>query len=414
MKRLDLLKCVSSVSWGADRAVMLRLYRAIVRTKLDYCSIVYMSAKDTALKVLDPVHHAAIRLSTGAFRSSPVESLNVESGEMPLVYRRSQLQIQYYLQTLNNTESPSAELVPGLLLGERQHLLEQDLHPISTAAYIARYLRECDLGDLTLIRFQLSLHGTWGIDVATFCSGFASPLMKQTCASLEKLLLLTQMDPSRTYLWAALFPVLQARSTSQKLHPFSSFFTAELQAIYDALHIIDLSHHRSFVIFTDSKSATQKLQDYNTTHPLAYKIIHKLLHLRDRNKFVVVCWRPSHVGIKGKYDAADKAARAKALSNDLCDECPVFYKDYFPIIRCRRLDLWAEKWRDLNNNKFRTIRYNTHPWPSSSQYGRKTSIILTRLRIGHTLLTHGFLMDQSHPPYCNDCLVLLTVMHFVA
>ena len=113
-------------------------------------------------------------------------------------------------------------------------------------------------------------------------------------------------------------------------------------------------------------------------------------------------------------EAADKAARAKALSNDPCDECPVFYKDYFPIIRRRTRDLWAEKWRDLNNNKLRTIRNNTHPWPSSSQYGRKTSIILTRLRIGHTLLTHGFLMDQSHPLYCNDCLVPLTVMHFMA
>ena len=157
---------------------------------------------------------------------------------------------------------------------------------------------------------------------------------------------------------------------------------------------------------------TQKLQHYNTTHRLAYKIIHKLLHLRNRNKFVVVCWCPSHVGIKGN-EAADRAARAKALSNDPCDECPVFYKDYFPIIRRRTRDLWAEKWRDLNN-KLRTIRDNTHPWPSWSQYGRKTSIILTRLRIGHTLLTHGFLMDQSHLPYCNDCLVPLTAMHFMA
>ena len=67
-----------------------------------------------------------------------------------------------------------------------------------------------------------------------------------------------------------------------------------------------------------------------------------------------------------------------------------------------------------NNIKLRTIRDNNQPWPSSSLYGRKTSIILTRLRIGHTLLTHGFLMDQSHPPYCNDCLVPLTVMHFMA
>ena len=234
MKRLDLLKCVSNVSWGADHTVMLRLYRAIVRAKLDYSNIVYMSAKDTTLKVLDPVHPAAIRLSTGTFRSSQVESLIVESGEMPLVYRCSQLLIDYYIQTLNNAESPSAELVPGMLLGKRQHLLEQDLHPISTAAYIARCLRDFDLGDLILHRFPLFLQGTWGLDVATFCSGFASPRKKQTsdlvlCANFLELLnsrpepeLFTQIHPSRTYLWAALCPVLQAPPLRSYI-PFHQF-----------------------------------------------------------------------------------------------------------------------------------------------------------------------------------------------
>ena len=47
-------------------------------------------------------------------------------------------------------------------------------------AHIARCLLEYDLGDLTLARFQLSFRGTWGLDVASFCSGFASHPKKQT------------------------------------------------------------------------------------------------------------------------------------------------------------------------------------------------------------------------------------------
>ena len=40
-KALNLLRVVSSMDWGADRKVLLRLYRTLVRSKLDYGCIVY-------------------------------------------------------------------------------------------------------------------------------------------------------------------------------------------------------------------------------------------------------------------------------------------------------------------------------------------------------------------------------------
>ena len=58
-----------------------RLFRAIVRSKLYHEAIVYASANDKLLSSLDPVHIRAIRLCSGAFRSSPVQSLYAESGE---------------------------------------------------------------------------------------------------------------------------------------------------------------------------------------------------------------------------------------------------------------------------------------------------------------------------------------------
>ncbi|GFY60084.1 uncharacterized protein TNIN_356071 [Trichonephila inaurata madagascariensis] len=52
---------------GADRTSLLRLYRALIRSKLDYGSVVYSSACKSLLKILDPVHHQALRLCLGAF-----------------------------------------------------------------------------------------------------------------------------------------------------------------------------------------------------------------------------------------------------------------------------------------------------------------------------------------------------------
>ena len=83
-KSLNLLKVLSRTEWGADRTTLLKLYRSLVRSKLDYGCIVYGSASKTALAKLDPVHNQGLRLSLGAFRSSPVESLYVEAHEPPL------------------------------------------------------------------------------------------------------------------------------------------------------------------------------------------------------------------------------------------------------------------------------------------------------------------------------------------
>ena len=54
-KSLNILKVLSRTEWGADRTTLLKLYRSLVRSKLDYGCIVYGSASKAALAKLDPV-----------------------------------------------------------------------------------------------------------------------------------------------------------------------------------------------------------------------------------------------------------------------------------------------------------------------------------------------------------------------
>ena len=44
---------------------------------------------------------------------------------------------------------------------------------------------------------------------------------------------------------------------------------------------------------------------------------------------------------------------------------------------------------------------------------RKWEVSLCRLRIGHTLTTHKYVMDGTHWRFCDDCLVPWTVEHFL-
>ena len=110
-KALNLLRVVGHTDWGADKVVLLRLYRALVRSKLDYGCIVYCSASKSVLRTLDAVHHAGLRICLGAFRTSPVQSLYVKAGETSLSLRRLRLSMNYVLQLHSIPENPAYDCV---------------------------------------------------------------------------------------------------------------------------------------------------------------------------------------------------------------------------------------------------------------------------------------------------------------
>jgi len=92
---LNLLKMVARTSYGGDRKTMLLLYRSLVRSKLDYACFIYDSACTTSKRSLDVVHHSALRIVTGAFRTSPSASLLAEAHESPLLLRREMFGMRY-------------------------------------------------------------------------------------------------------------------------------------------------------------------------------------------------------------------------------------------------------------------------------------------------------------------------------
>ena len=106
-KALDILRVVGHTDWGADRIVLLRLYRSLVRSKLDYGCIVYGSARRSILKQLDPIHHQGLRIALGAFRTSPAQSLYIEAHEPSLTTRR----LNYVLKLKSLPENPAYSYV---------------------------------------------------------------------------------------------------------------------------------------------------------------------------------------------------------------------------------------------------------------------------------------------------------------
>ena len=97
--------------WGGDEETLLHLYRSLIRSKLDYGSIVYGSARPSYIKMLDTIHHQGLRLCLGAFRTSPVESLLAEAYEPSLADRRIKLALQYITKLKSNPSNPAYNCV---------------------------------------------------------------------------------------------------------------------------------------------------------------------------------------------------------------------------------------------------------------------------------------------------------------
>jgi len=62
VKALNLLCVVAHTSWGADQHTLSHHYRSLVRSKLNYGSIIYGSARESYLRILDPIQNHALRL----------------------------------------------------------------------------------------------------------------------------------------------------------------------------------------------------------------------------------------------------------------------------------------------------------------------------------------------------------------
>ncbi len=99
LKAMNLLRVVAHTDWGADSTTLLRLYRSLVRSKLDYGCIVYGSARKSYLETLDRVQNAALRICLGAFRTSPISSLHVEANELPLMFEEAKVSSPIHIKT---------------------------------------------------------------------------------------------------------------------------------------------------------------------------------------------------------------------------------------------------------------------------------------------------------------------------
>jgi hypothetical protein len=56
-QRTNIIKILAHTTWGSKSKLLIQLHKALIRLKLKYGAEVYLSAKNRALKTIDPIHN---------------------------------------------------------------------------------------------------------------------------------------------------------------------------------------------------------------------------------------------------------------------------------------------------------------------------------------------------------------------
>ena len=146
-------------------------------------------------------------------------------------------------------------------------------------------------------------------------------------------------------------------------------------------------------------------------HPLIGMVIRKCVFLNIAKKDIgFFCWVPSNTDVKGneKADSAAKSAldlpRAKV---------GVPYTDFKHLISQYIFSTWQDDWNGAVMNKLHSVKPVLGDWQSSYRRCRKDEVVLCRTRIGHTHLTHSYILMKDPPPLCEHCQCILTVRHIL-
>ena len=419
LKSLNILKVLSHTTWGADRTTLLQLYRSLIRSKLDYGSIVYGSARKSYLAMLDPIHHQGLRLALGAFRTSPTASLYVEADEPSLNTRREKLSLQYAIRIAENNSNPAFDVT---FQPKYTDLYESKPNFIKSFG-----VRTLPVLESAGINFK-NIDKTFTPNVPAWCinkpkllfdlhsgkkSETSSIIMKSNFQELKSHYMDYKhiyTDGSKDDMKVGCAVISDDFSETMRIPDGSSIFTAEAKAIDIALDLIaDCKTSNKFIIFSDSLSVLKSLDHTSSKNPQIQKLLEKHHELSELNE-IVYCWIPSHIGIAGNESVDQKAKDSLNLHPT---NFSIPYANFKSFINKYILNKWQILWNNSVGNKLFEIKPVIGQSQPVVRNVRQEEVVLARLRIGHTRITHSYLLKREEPPYCFGCDTLFTVRHFL-
>lgn len=390
-----MIKVIGGRYKGANRATMLSAFKSLVLSKILYGAHFYSKGAQQNWKIIEPLYNQTIRSITGALRTSPVESILAETGMLPL---NLHIKLNTITKAIKWLELHDVSEEVGMPLIERANKFSQEI------------LNE-NLPNIE--RRPNALGRKWyepkvKVDISTMKKLRAG---EQRSVAQQVFLETLNKYPEHTKVYTdgsvkddevGCGVHNENNNTPIKLNKMNTIFSAESYALLTATKMVSNNGEKS-IIFTDSASCIAALNKGLSTNPWI-----EMIQTEAKGKNITYCWIPSHVGIKGN-EVADKIAEVGRTNGLLYNKVPAndainWYKER---------TIWANEyeWRKSNTSFLRQSKPTTILW--KDRKNTKEQRILTRIRIGHTWLSHGYLLHKEPQPKCNYCNDTLTMDHLI-
>ena len=184
---------------------------------------------------------------------------------------------------------------------------------------------------------------------------------------------------------------------------------SSLQAIFNLKNdhpIISLSSLQAiFNLKNDpiiSLSSLQAIFNLKNDHPILVQILERYMNLTRDGKKTVFVWVPGH------WALADSAAK-DALVGDISVELIPFSD----LKKRANIYYNCGSVSGMSSRKIHQIFPTLKDCTVCSRTNGKEETVIARLRIGHSFITHSFLLKGEEPPVCIGCDKRLTIEHIL-
>ena len=393
-KRLNILRALSSTQWGGDRKTLLLLYKSLIRSVLEYNSFIFTHIAATNQKRIETIQNSALRIVTGAFRTTPTNSLLTEVNVHSLAMRSHKALFKYYFKTKSEQNHPAGGCFDVTPLDQR---LGAHGQTPPAGVQISRLSAHYSLNLANIpIAAKPPPAPSWTYPIPTI--DFLFDDLKSRISLLEiqalfheykakhedSVFFYTDGSKSADAVGAAFWGPSHAQF---RLPFFCSVFSAELFAIQQVVHYIEKEGIVSSVVCSDSKSSLISIRNKSSSNKLVCDIQHTLLSTFSKGISIRFLWIPGHVDILGnsKADELARAGSSLATVTPLAATVEEATRVVADALATHAQLKWDTDVKGRHMHGVKPIRGN---WPSCSQTSRRREVILARLRLGHTLHTH--------------------------
>lgn len=402
-KDLQFIKIISNSKYGLSQDIIQKIVTSVVISKIRYGIELYGNTTATNKKVINVMINHFNRCISLGFITSPVVSLNIITGihAFEHIMEKANLLTAARMRANSNLDYPVYP-TNNCHFNIHQRFITSTAENNSTLLEVAT--NKSIISPLASFENQIFLN-IFKKNKDDLSSQDVKKMLKDFINQNNFINILftdgSKMEESSSYAVTTTNDIIYKK----KLHNRTSVFTAEALGILKAIKLLKTNFpYAKNAIISDSQSVLSVLYHKSNKENVITKEI--MLNLSNN---ISIIWVPGHFGIRGN-ELADTAAGE--VHDSLEDVENIITHQDFQIFIKQYLELKLQTDWNLNieNKLFRIhpMYKMNHPTISIS---RKQTMILNRLKIGHSYLTHKFKIDKGPEPICEWCDQLLTIEH---